>query len=119
MNRPMTLFCDIDGTLLKHPGTLHQCLTHDPKLLPGAAEFLQEVYRAGHRLILTTGRPECTRSRTEYQLKQAGIYYHDLIMGCTPGARIVINDGVDRAGCIEVSRNEGMNDEVISFVKGE
>ena len=57
--RPVTIFCDIDGTLVKHvsPFVATQpnfCM----ELLPGTLEKLEEWDRKGYNIILTTGRRE-------------------------------------------------------------
>lgn len=119
--RPKTLFLDIDGTLLEHPGTLSQILLTEqlqPRFLfgveplPGVREKLDQWNAQGHRIILTTGRPESMRAFTQQQLDRAGIFYDQLVMGITGGERVLINDrkpsGEDTARAINVDRNVGL-----------
>lgn len=88
-----TIFCDIDGTLVKHVALSESCREdHIMELLPGTLEKLMEWERNGFRIILTTGRKECMRKQTEKQLAQSGIFYDQLIMGIGGGARYLIND---------------------------
>lgn len=123
MNKPRTIFCDLDGTLVAHRGTLDKCIQSgiDASLLPGAEEWLQAVYAAGHRLIITTGRPECARQKTEYLCQRVGIYYHQLIMDCTPGVRMIVNDkkdsGTATAEAVNLTRNQGFTREDVEAIK--
>ena len=92
-NRPYTIFCDIDGTLVKK---IHPCDAQKPdskmELLPGVREKLTDWDRKGYYIILTTGRKESFRNVTEKQLEEAGIFYDQLVMGITGGQRHLIND---------------------------
>ena len=114
-DRPATIFCDIDGTLVEHA---HPDIAAKPnfsmKLLPGTIEKLLEWERKGYRLILTTGRKESMRKQTIRQLEKAGIVYDKLIMGFGSGPRYVINDrrpenNQETAFAINVGRDEGIN----------
>lgn len=113
--RPKTIFCDIDGTLTKH------ILPNDAaneeyslQLLDGTIEKFLEWDRLGYNIILTTGRKESLRSSTEKQLKRAGIFYDQLIMGIGGGDRILINDkkpdGRETAFRYCPDRNGGIKD---------
>jgi len=92
-NRPFTIFCDIDGTLVKkvHPYQA-QKPNHKMKLLPGVLDKISDWDRKGYYIILTTGRKESMRRITEKQLEEVGIFYDQLIMGIGGGKRILIND---------------------------
>ena len=61
-----TIFCDIDGTLIKHHGNQTKQLL-SPELLDGTIDTINSWDRTGHRIILVTGRRESTRSVTETQ----------------------------------------------------
>jgi hypothetical protein len=113
--RPKTIFCDIDGTLVKHNiptentgplKTLH--------LLPNTLEKLSEWDAKGYNIILTTGRRESMRKATEEQLAELGILYDQLIMGIGGGDRILINDrkldGRETAFAFNLKRDEGIKD---------
>tara|TARA_R110001592_G_scaffold188358_4_gene433543 strand:+ start:16352 stop:16708 length:357 start_codon:yes stop_codon:yes gene_type:complete len=113
MNKPKTIFCDIDGTLLHHHGDLHKQMLEAPLLLQGAKEKLVEWDRKGYNIILTTGRKESCRHLTEKQLQETGIFYDQLIMGIGGGARILINDlkpnsDKETAIAINLVRNTGV-----------
>lgn len=88
-----TIFCDIDGTLVKHSPLYDSCKeNHKLIVLDGTIEKLTEWEIKGYRIILTTGRKESSRRVTEKQLSEAGIFYDQLIMGIGGGARYLIND---------------------------
>jgi len=90
--RPKTIFCDIDGTLVKQNGNLSKQLKTPMELLPGTIDRLTDWDRKGYNIILTTGRRECMRKMTEEQLAALGIFYDLLIMGLGGGERVLIND---------------------------
>lgn len=119
MSSPKTIFCDLDGTLTKHPGSEFSTVLQDPdhrlELLPGVKEFLMKIDKERYHLVITTGRKESGREATVKQLQKAGILYDQLIMGFGGGDRILINDrkeGSDRdtASAINVTRNGGVLD---------
>ncbi len=88
---PYTIFIDIDGTLLEHPGNLANVQPNQP-LLNGAQEKFAQWRSEGHQIIITTARPECMRELTHNQLLGNGLIYDQLIMGLTHGKRYLIND---------------------------
>lgn len=92
MESPKTIFCDIDGTLLRHHGNMVRNVYGKPEALPGVLDFLEEWNRKNYHVILTTGRKESTRKRTEEQLASLGIIYDQLVMGLPNGQRVLIND---------------------------
>ena len=111
--RPKTIFCDIDGTLLFHHGDLYKQMTEEPVLLNNVKEKLVEWDSKGYNIILVTGRRESCRTQTEQQLKKAGIFYDQLIMGLGGGSRVLINDLKPNsenptATAVTIKRNEGI-----------
>lgn len=108
-----TVFCDIDGTLVKHktPGVT-SAENHNMELLDGTIEKLEEWSAKGYTIILTTGRRESQRELTVRQLQKVGIFYDQLVMGIGRGIRILINDrkptGEDSAKAIVVDRDCGI-----------
>ena len=115
-NRPITIFCDIDGTLVEHfSPQIVSHPSHNMSVLPGTIEKFNEWDRKGYRIILTTGRKESMRNQTVSQLSKAGIFYDHLIMGIGGGKRILINDkkpysDEDYAISINLKRNGGIGD---------
>ena len=108
-----TVFCDIDGTLLKYRAWGEYSL-RDSKPTPGSVSKLQEWCERGHIIILTTARPEEMRNLTIQELMSNGIPFDQLVMGVGRGVRHLINDnspknpGVDRAIAHSISRDEGL-----------
>ena len=111
--RPKTIFCDIDGTLVKHtPPNNTSRPDYKMELLDGTLEILMEWDKRGYNIILTTGRKESLRKVTEQQLSEVGIFYDQLVMGIGGGPRILINDCKDNgdqfASAINIERNKGI-----------
>lgn len=111
-NRPKTLFCDIDGCLIRHTGDITIQYRYVAEILPGVRNKIREWDKKGYNIILTTGRKESSRKNTEKQLADAGIIYDQLIMGIGGGQRVLINDrkpnsDEDTAIAINLERNKG------------
>lgn len=110
--KPITIFCDIDGTILKHVHVFSKLNKIKPKLNPGVIKKFNEWDSAGHKIILVTARKESARKMTEDHLRSLGIMWDQLIMGVTSGKRILINDKLklndeDRSRSINVLTNYG------------
>ena len=114
--RAKTIFCDIDGTLVKHyPPIITTQPNHIPVLIDGTIEKLLEWDKSGYNIILVSGRRESSRIITEKQLQQLGIIYDKLILGIGGGERILINDrkpdnDKDYAIAINLKRNYGIGE---------
>lgn len=119
LQRPRTIFIDIDGTILKQDTkweTNRIFSERECEALPGAAKMLDDWFTAGHHIVLVTARPDTARHRTitVSQLFRCGIVkYHRLIMGLPTGQRILINDrkpqeGIDTAVAINLDRDIGL-----------
>lgn len=113
-NRPLTVFCDIDGTLVQHLPP-DQSANPNTKMivLPGTINKLIEWDSKGYYIVLVTGRKESMRESTEKQLREAGIFYDKLIMGIGGGVRYIINDKKpnhdgDTVHAICLERNTGI-----------
>ena len=109
-----TIFCDIDGTILRYRkfGTYAE---EAPIALPDACEKLTAWNEAGHVIILTTARPEELRQLTINELASCNIPWSQLVMGIGRGSRYVINDESSsrpglRAFAHTVKRDEGLGD---------
>ena len=82
-------------------------------VLPGVVEKFAEWYTNGDHIILVTARPWAYKSKTEWQLREAGILYHQILMGLPTGVRFLINDrkveepGYDTAVAINLVRDVG------------
>ena len=118
MSKPKTIFCDLDGTLVKHPGDVSVLTSPEYKLevLPGVKDFLKHIDSNRYYLVITTGRKESLREPTIKQLQKVGIFYDKLIMGFGGGDRILINDRKpnsdrDTAYAINLERDKGIINE--------
>jgi len=115
MNRPKTIFCDIDGTIFHHYQDRpdHQILGNG-EIISGVRDKFAEWHKKDYHIILTTARKEGSRKLTEKQLDHYGIIYDKLIMGITGGQRVLINDlkgdsDEPTAIAICVRKNEGLS----------
>lgn len=113
-DRPKTIICDIDGTLVKHVGmaTEQMCNTN-PQLTYNSKEAINLWDSLGYNIILFTGRKESMRNSTIKLLNDVGIVYDQLVMGIGGGDRIIINDRKtdnvrNTAYAINVIRNHGI-----------
>ncbi len=109
---PSTIIVDIDGTLIKHYGSLSAQIINQPELLPNVIKKFSEWDKAGCRIILLSGRRESMREETEIQLKSLGLFWDQLVLGATRGKRILINDmklnsTEHTAEAINLERNKG------------
>ena len=119
--RPVTIICDIDGTLVNHMSPDIACNPNSKMIpLPGTLHKLLEWDRLGYNIILLTGRKESMKNVTEQQLKEAGIFYDQLIMGVGGGKRYLINDckpnGDEYAFAINIDRNIGIQNINLSTI---
>lgn len=112
-----TIFLDIDGTIIKHQKDLLSMITNNAEVIEGTVEKLLEWHAAGYKIILTTARPESARLKTQQQLSELGIIYHQLIMNLGSGPRVVINDtkpnGTITAIAKPLIRDTGIKDIIL------
>lgn len=112
-----TLFVDIDGTLVKYRKFAE---LQNSVLTPiqDVIDYVNDQYNSGSVVIITTARSEKYRHFTILELHQIGIKYHQLLMDCGRGVRVVINDkdpdnpDLDRAIGINLMRDEGLQSVV-------
>ena len=108
-----TLFVDIDGTLVKYRKFSQ---LHESKLEPiqDTINFINSQYDSGSIVIITTARTEKYRHFTVLELNEIGVKWHQLVMECGRGIRVVINDKdpdnpIDRAIGINLERDKGFD----------
>ena len=113
--RKKAIFCDIDGTILKHHGTTNGVIQKSPKLLDGVLERFNHWDERGYTIIIVTGRRESLREITENQLRKFGLFWDYLIMGLGPGSRLLIGDNTPDGDitnfAINLERDGGFNQE--------
>ncbi len=113
MNKPKTIFCDIDGTIFKYR-QFKTYTTTPAELLPGVFIHLTDWKSQGHCIVLTSARPEYLREHTIKELQSNGIPWDQLVLGIGRGARFLINDRDvdnidDRAIGVNLKRNQGFD----------
>lgn len=112
-----TLFVDIDGTLVqyrKFSELSESVLTP----IQDVIDFVNEHYDNGSVVMITTARPSSYEVFTKGELERIGVKYHQLIMDCGRGTRVILNDRdpenpIDRAVGINLTRNGGLKDVTI------
>lgn len=107
------MFCDIDGTILKHQGDVFKNASADAFVLPGVYTAIREWEKRNYRIILITGRKESQRVATEAALRSLHIPYDHLLMGLPNGDRVIVNDRkeggtVPTAYAVSPPRNDGL-----------
>ena len=107
----MTIFCDIDGTLVPQgEGVMSEL--RPSSALPGV-EKLVAARAAGAMIVLTTARPEALRWFTIREMNRLGIPFDQLIMGLGNTPRVLINnlrdgDAAPTATAFNVPMNGGL-----------
>lgn len=115
----ITLFCDIDGTILYNESEYFKPYYREqPKSRSKNVEYLKEKQSKGACLIFTTARKEKYRSVTEEALKNLGFENFRLIMGIPHGPRVLINDyhvtnPYPTAIAVNLERNKGNIEDFI------
>ena len=86
-----TFFVDIDGTLVKYR-KFSELATSTLTPIQDVIDYVNNHYDSGSVIIITTARPESYRDYTIEELKRIGVRYHQLVMDCGRGTRVVLND---------------------------
>ena len=86
-----TFFVDIDGTLVKYR-KFSELATSTLTPIQDVVEYVNSHYDSGSVIIITTARPESYRDYTVEELERIGVRYHQLVMDCGRGTRVVLND---------------------------
>jgi phosphoglycolate phosphatase-like HAD superfamily hydrolase len=112
----MTFFIDFDGCIYPHlnDGGGAQHASYDLEPLHGAKDTLDMLEKAGHRIIIVTGRPNWCHRGIESWLMRHRLAFHLIICGCTGGTRCLVNDEKpepEPPSCISVMvpRNQGIS----------
>ena len=88
-----TYLVDIDGVVFKNKGR-YGSKNWNTEDIPLSSNInkLREVQNDGTQLIFVTSRPEEFRKKTELSLKEHGLKWHSIVMGCFHSQRYLIND---------------------------
>lgn len=91
--RHQSYFVDIDGVLLKNSGKYgKRNWSNNKELLEDNIKAIRDLQEQGAQIILVTSRPEDYRDFITGIMKENGIEFHQLIMGCRHARRVIIND---------------------------
>jgi len=109
-----TFFVDIDGTLVEYR-KFSELSTAVLTPIAEVVNYINEQHKSGAVIIITTARPEIYRNYTINELEKIGVMYHQLVMDCGRGTRVILNDKdpenpeLDRAVGINLTRNMGFS----------
>jgi dTDP-glucose pyrophosphorylase len=114
LEKPSTIFLDLDGTILRHAHHYDDSESVSPELLDGVLDRLNKWIVAGHKIVITTARREANRHAVEIQLKELGIHWDYMVMDVSKGKRFLVNDKLqisdeDRAIGINVVTDSGFD----------
>ena len=86
-----TFFVDIDGTLVKYRKFSE---LSESVLIPiqDVIDYVNKQYNSGAVIIITTARPSSYELFTKQELEKIGVKYHQLVMDCGRGTRVILND---------------------------
>jgi len=107
-----TIFCDLDGTLIKHV-PVPSPTGGDIELLSGSVEKLKDFRDNGYVVVLTTGRTQSNIFGVLEKLRAVGLEFDQIICDLPIGVRHLINDSKEkevRAFAHAVVRDAGIKD---------
>jgi uridine kinase len=110
-----TIFCDLDGTLIKHV-PVPSASGDDIELLDGSIEKLKEFRENGYLVVLTTSRTQANIFGVLEKLRAVGLECDQIICDLPIGPRHLINDSKDqevRAIAHALIRDAGLKDVTI------
>ena len=88
-----TYFIDIDGVVFKNKGKYGRLNWNDEDVpLDNNVSIIKRLVNEGAQIIFCTSRPEDQRAKLEQSLKNVGIRWHSIVMGCNHSQRVIIND---------------------------
>ena len=106
-----TLFVDIDGTIVKYR-KFSELATAVLTPIQDVIDYVNDHYNSGSVIIITTARPSSYELMTKQELEKLGVKYHQIVMDCGRGTRVVLNDmdpetPIERAVGINFVRDGG------------
>jgi hypothetical protein len=109
-----TFFVDIDGTIVKYR-KFSKLFESTLKPIQDVIDYLNSQFDSGAVIIITTARPSTYELFTKQELEKIGLKYHQLVMNCGRGTRVIFNDKdpeapqIERAIGINFIRDGGFN----------
>jgi len=116
-----SVFCDIDGVLLKHKDHSSNNPGENVPLLNNI-KAINELSSDNHKIILTTARSSKYKDGLEKLLSSLGVSYDYLVCGLASGPRVLINDRkpskpfTQQASAFENYRNESLSLDIKSIL---
>jgi hypothetical protein len=106
-----TLFVDIDGTIVKYR-KFDELATAVLTPIQDVIDYVNNHYNSGSVIIITTARPSSYELMTKQELEKLGVKYHQIVMDCGRGTRVVLKDmdpenPIERAVGINFIRDGG------------
>ena len=86
-----TLFVDIDGTIVKYR-KFNELSIAVLTPIQDVIDYVNNHYNSGSVIIITTARPSSYELMTKQELEKLGVKYHQIVMDCGRGTRVVLND---------------------------
>lgn len=110
-----TFFVDIDGTIVKYRkfSKLSESILEP---IQDVIDYLNNQFDEGAVIIITTARPSSFELFTKQELDKIGLKYHQLVMNCGRGTRVIFNDKdpdapqIERAVGINFIRDGGFSE---------
>lgn len=103
---------DLDGTICVHNGYING----GDILLDGVAQFFASLPKED-KVVFMTARPYEAEGVTKAFLDKSGLKYHALVMDCTTGERILVNDakpsGLNMAYSVNKDRDEPLKIDLL------
>ena len=94
-----TFFFDIDGVLFQNGSQHFKPRWQDTLPLKENLEIIKKLSEDPYtQVFFVTTRPEKYRELTEKKLKELGINYRSIIMGCLHAKRVIVNDFSNTTG---------------------
>ena len=88
-----TYFFDLDGILFKNGSQFFNPRWEETGIIENNAKFIKELSESEYsQIFFVTSRPEKYRNLVENKLKELGIKFAGVIMGCLHAKRKIIND---------------------------
>lgn len=112
MQKNPTFFVDIDGTIIKYR-KFSELKTAKVEPIQDVIDYLNSKFDEGAVIIITTARPAEFELFTKQELEKIGLKYHQIVMGCGRGTRVIFNDkdpenpDLERAVGVNFIRDKG------------
>ncbi len=88
-----SFFLDLDGVVFRNHGEFFPPYWGDPEEpIEANIAALRALQAEGAQFVFVTARPERMRAVVEAALREQGLTWHALVMGCHHAQRVIVND---------------------------